>query len=248
MIGRARSRRLGIGDSMALVLLVVLAHGCASASHPIGADEITRLKTAPTVHVVQYAPPTFRVATPGSTLAGMYGLIGGLVAEATIRSTGKDFVRDYSLEDPAVRLKDRLTSALAAQLDLKSIRADEAVLEDDAIDTLKRRFGNDMVLDVKTDTWMLGSASGFSTKYHIYYVGRSRVVRLDDRKVVWEGTCKVQGNEHSPGATLAELRANSGELLKVKLAEAADACGQQLVPLLVGQERPNAVVAPAAPR
>lgn len=92
-------------------------------------------------------------------VAGAFGLVGGLVAAAMTEIEGKRLVREDGLEDPTVRVKDRVASALRARLEAGSLRSVQEPLESDEIEQLKARFENTVVMDFMTHEWWLAPRS-----------------------------------------------------------------------------------------
>ena len=97
------------------------------------------------------------------------------------------------------------------------------LLAEDSIEALKKRLSGGVVLDFKTERSELLPAPLSFSLCRVTYGVRSRFVRLTDTRVLWQGYCQHDGADSR--ATMEELTANSGALLKSKLGEAAEVCG-----------------------
>lgn len=135
---------------------------------------------------------------------------------------------EYALEDPALRLQSRFLSSLEKELGIKDIRIFQKSPSGESIDELKGMIGKGMVLDFKTTQWMLFYYPTDWSHYRIAYAARGRLVRLEEPKIIWQGTCEFIGQDPKTSPTMAELVANNGALLKQRINEAADACAEQL--------------------
>jgi hypothetical protein len=109
------------------------------------------------------------------------------------------------------------------------------ILSDDAVEALQKAFGNGVVLDFKTRLWGLSSAPMRFSTYQVSYAVRARMLRLSDGKTLWQGYCEHLGSDAQWRASFDEFTANSGALLKQKLAETAASCGKELVAQFSGK-------------
>jgi hypothetical protein len=172
------------------------------------------------IHAVHHkSMQTFGYESTGYTVAGV--LITPLLAIAQV-AEGSALETALRLEDPVLRVKDRLVSALRTKFDLVNVVVVPASPKNDGIDTLTRSFATGLVLDVRTMKWGVDNARA-------KYSARARLVRLADRAILWNATCEFTADKTKPGPKMEELKANDGMLLKAKLLDAADGCSDQLV-------------------
>lgn len=216
-----------------VIVLSLLVCGCAQKLIPIDRKEIVQLKNQAVIQVYYY-PYLFKVYK-----MDLIGLISSdyLYQEILAESRGRKMVGDYSLDNPLSRVMDRFMSALADQLNLKIVS--QGILASGDIDTTKGDFEkeNTMTLDFETLDWRLLFFLTDWTHYRVIYSVRSRLIRLTDSKVVWQGLCVVKNQDtkyHRP--TMKELVENNAKLLKAKLDEAADICAEQLSEQFFGKE------------
>jgi hypothetical protein len=211
---------------LAWVFLLIFC-GCGPKLIRMDTGERARLKQV-NIQAVRYPPPSFNVRTPGKALAGGGGLLGGFISLGLFKSAGEKMTHDYSLEDPVVAVKDRFLSSLDADLGIKASSVNEP-LGKDSLDELKTTFEKGMVFDFKTIQWMLFYFPTDWSHYRIAYSARSRLIRLEDSKILWQGVCEFIGKDPKTSPTWEELTENNGALLKIKLKEAADACSKELL-------------------
>ena len=130
------------------------------------------------------------------------------------------------LEDPVLEVKERVVLAMDAALELKSVRLIQEPLVGDDLDQLNAALGKGLAIDFKTIIWNLDHKK-------LWYVARSRIIRLEDSKILWQGVCDV--TNHLSGSW-AEHMAAEAALLKKRLNEVAESCAQNLEFQLVGNE------------
>lgn len=156
------------------------------------------------------------------------GALGAVLSMGLYESAGDKMANEYALKDPALRLQSRFLTSLEKDTGSKESRIVQEPPGGESIEELKRTFGKGMVLDFKTTQWLLFYYPTDWSHYRIAYSARGRLVRLEEPKIIWQGTCEVIGQDPKTSPTMDELVANNGALLKQKINEAADACAEQL--------------------
>jgi hypothetical protein len=213
--------------SAAALTMALLGTGCTPTLVPLDRSELLRLRDERVIRVVQYSPASLSVMTPGkAAVAGAFGLIGGLIAAGLAKAQAETLQKEYSLEDPAAKVGERLLAGLSAELGPKGFQPVEERLESDDLEDLRTRFGGDLVLDVKTDRWAIGYFPADWSRYRITYAVRARLLRPQDAQTLWLGYCKF---EEETGSTWDELTANAGAALRLRFDHAADKCAQDLL-------------------
>lgn len=216
--------------ALAFVAILLLMVGCAPSLIKMEKEEIARLKDQPEIQAVHYPAPTFTITTAGQiAVASLFGIIGGAIVGASIEAEGKRLTKEYALEDPSVRVKDRFIAALGTGLELRNFRSLNEPLASDDLTELRTKFAGTMLIDFQTTNWAAGYHLPDTSRYRILYAVRARLIRPEESKIVWQGFCSFKGEDAATSPTLDELKANSGALLKEKLKEAADACADQLL-------------------
>jgi hypothetical protein len=219
---------------LAMALVIMIFTGCSSSTVSLKPEDVAHLKAVPEIPAVHGQPAKLRVMTLGRTLGpGLFGIVGGVVAEGLARSDGKSIVDTYGLEDPAGRVKDRLITALAERLTLDNVRAVAAPVEDIDAKTLRATYQDAVVLAVQTDQWTLGYLD-LASHYAVMYGATARLVRTSDGTVPSNATCRLDGKQF-PQLTMNELKANNGAQLKRRLENTADLCVERLIAELAGQ-------------
>ena len=192
--------------------------GCAGSQvQALSADDSAAAKNFPGVRAVHYEAPALDLMTPGGVVLESLSL-GSVPA--------KDRARQYGIADPAVGIKERLAQALEREGGFKKIAITPAPLpREQATQT-----GSGITLDVMTVHWGVGYFPADWSRYQLGYGARARLVRLDDGRVLWKGTCNYgSGDKSGLRPTLAELSANNAAVLKQMIAEAQSDCEKRLV-------------------
>jgi hypothetical protein len=226
-----------------LSTIAVFSYGCAPAILPH--EELDRARGQHRIHAVHYPPRlAFSVFTKegskGESIGkyfGPVGLIAGAMSDLRAAQTiGESLLREYGIEDPVLLVKVKVTDALARQANFNNIRPVSVAIPNENPVDLKQTLDSGMVIDFKTITWMMQYTAQDPSQYTIAYRAHSRLVRLDDGKVLWEGECSNRPQGLKTASTLEELTANQGSLLKARLQEEADFCADNLFARLEGRE------------
>jgi hypothetical protein len=214
----------GIG-ALSLLLALLLTYGCAPKLIKMEKAELARLHDAGEIQAIHYSPPSPEAfmgdENPQSAL---HILILPFELRDSHRKSKQ--VEELSLEDPVLRVKERVVPALATAFDLRVRLVQKPLVEDD-LDQLKAALGTGFVIDFKTITWEIVNEK-------IRYLARSRIVRLENSETLWQGVCQVK--DTIPDGSWDELMAATGTLLKVKLKKSAEICAQELLAQLPGSE------------
>lgn len=211
--------------AMGIATLLLLT-ACAGQQTRLTADNRRALSTEPQIHAVHYVwTPNFMIESTGySVAAGLFTPLVVFVAWGE----GMGLQRDYRLEDPVARVKDRLAIKLQTDFNLTNVRVVSDPPKNDGVATLKQIFQTGIVLDVRTAKWGLDNA-------RVKYAARARLIRLSDAAILWKATCEFTADKAQPSPKMDELKANDGILLKAKILDAADGCADQLVAWVNGQ-------------
>lgn len=168
--------------------------------------------------VTSHPIPDFSAGTAGKAMFAMVGAIAMIHA-------GNEMVRQDQIEDPAIRIGQRLSTDLAKTQEVIVLPPNGLVASsDDPAALIKTYPGADLLLDVKTYAW---SYVYYPTKWGSYRVNVDANVRLLDGKtgeVIAQQTCKIDPTDPNNPASLDALRANQSALLKQLLGKAADTC------------------------
>ena len=170
---------------------------------------------------------SFSYESTGYALAGAF--LTPLVAFAQV-SEGAGMQDSLQLEDPVVRVKDRLIGMLQAQFNVANVVAVADPPKSDAIEKLVQTYRTGVVLDVRTMKWGVDNARA-------KYSARARLIRLPDATILWKATCEFVADKAKPSPKMEELKANDGILLKAKILDAADGCADQLVAWATAESR-----------
>lgn len=117
------------------------------------------------------------------------------------------------------------------------------LVKNDSSEKLQQQFGEGYVIDFKTERWSVDPiiAGGFSFEtitYRPSYTGRARLIRLDDQKTLWQGTCEYTKDDSlTPKLTHADILGDDhGVAVKAGIQTLADACADYLWRQFFGRE------------
>ena len=228
-------KSLVMKNGMLVFLLSLSMVGCTSAPVRMDKEELGHLRGRSDIKAVHYPPFQFSVRTPGKAIAGGGGALGAMLSLGMFESAGDKMTKEYALADPAPMVQERFVSALGQDPGITTIQSVQETPGNDDLGELKRVTGQGLVFDFKTTQWMLFYYPTDWSHYRIAYSARGRLVRLEDSKVIWLGTCEAIGQDPTSSPTMDELTANNGALLKTKINEAAETCAQQLLTSFRGE-------------
>jgi hypothetical protein len=228
------------------VLKLVLAGflvvaGCAPSRIAIEKSEFSRLQAEARIPVVVHAPEPLSFLTAGDHLKWgltalalpLGGFFVGRYAESVARAQGEELATAHGLHDPAHKVRDGFLAAVAGQLSLTNLVPLQQAFATDDPQQIREKLDAATVLDFKTYEWRVTPA-GMSSRYRMLYRLRARLFRTADGKILWQGDCRYEKSDSD--ATLDELTANSGELLRAKMDQAAEFCATTLLLQFLGQE------------
>jgi hypothetical protein len=213
----------------AVVSVAFALLACAGTkSVPLAAADRVQIAQAPALHGVARTPEPFSVRTPGGAAAGGGGVLGGLGSLTLFQKKGEAMRSQYGLADPALRVAERLGSALLEDAAAPPLGlAKEPVATDDP-GTIAARFGSGLVLDVRTEHWELLYHPTDWSHYRLVYRASARLLEAPAGRVLWQDECETESAETDGSPTLESLEANGAALLKSLLDAAADECATRL--------------------
>src|SRR5438477_9433899 len=166
--------------AMSLSMLALLAACAAQRPAPMKEDELS-LSLQPQIHAVHHEPQrAFSVQSTGYIVAAV--LLPTPLVFLAATADGDELKREFALEDPVSRMKQRLVSSLESRLKLTNMTAVSAPLRDDDIETLKRDFESGLALDVRTVKWGIFAISGQRRGLHLDVVV-ALLLRVGDLEV-----------------------------------------------------------------
>lgn len=217
------------------ILMVSLGlHGCQTPTR-MPREDLNAIRGAGVIHVVHAQVPKMHVEGPGHFVASQFGgVLGGIVGGAVVAviaqsqaaEQGDKLVQELQLSDPVVLVRDRFLEVLKDRLAIRTVEVIDAPVDSLEIDQLKHRFGNGLLLTIKTSSWAV-AVKNRRDGYHVRYDVDATLHRLDDNKVLWRDGCHPDVDSHAP-VSLEELRAENGRHLKERLTAAAERCAQEL--------------------
>lgn len=222
----------------------MLLTACSTTRMAAPSDAIADLTSSSKVAVAHYEPEKFMIwpdqqRARGSVL-GMFGLIGasidaGLQFAEAKEATAKFISASQQLMDPITHVESRFLTAWQQELRLIDLPASQLV-STDSPQKLFERFGTGYVIDFKTERWTVDAtiqSSGLSSTpdgYRPSYTARARLVRLNDQKIVWQGTCEYSKDDsHTPKLTPYDITGiDQGGAVKAAMQKLAEVCADSL--------------------
>lgn len=149
---------------------------------------------------------------------------------------GKEWTQEDNIPHPMIAVRDRLVGKLKSDLSVYSFKhLDETVdIGEETPEKLKARLGSGLVMDF-TGTYQVIYYLAAASKYHMYFNGRARLVRLDDGKVMWVGNCRTDIEDPDNKPSIDDLRASQAARLKQWLSRGAAECSKQLTDQFFGR-------------
>lgn len=216
---------------------------CSCTPSVLPTEELKKISQYPKIHAVHNPPRLAFTFFPeegfkGEAIGKYFGPMGLFTgAWSDIRSAqalGDKLVQGYGLQDPVLRVKSRSIDLLARE-NFRNIQPYDSQLPEDDLGNLKQKLDSDMVMDFKTITWVLASNPKDPKRYLDSFRARSRLIRVEDGKVLWEGECGFKKHDPKSALTIDEMLDNQGTLLKTLFQEDADACADEIVSQFLGR-------------
>ena len=141
------------------------------------------------------------------------------------------------LSDPAKKIKRDFVTRLTTRVPPVTVRSIEKARRSGlfSISSLKKEFGEATVLEIESRSWGLYPYRPFSPDLRLQYTVRAKLIRLEDKEVLWVGDCKFR--EEAPKEqrhTITDFRKNE-DLLQASLDQAAENCSSELLKKLLGE-------------
>jgi uncharacterized protein YceK len=149
---------------------------------------------------------------------------------------GKEWTQENNIPHPMVAVRDQLIGKLKSDLSVYSFKHLDTTLDigEEPPEKLKARLGSGLVMDF-TGAYQVIYYLSAASKYHMYFNGRARLVRLDDGKIMWVGNCRTDIEDPDNKPSIDDLRANQAARLKQWLGRGAAECGKQLTDQFFGR-------------
>lgn len=183
-------------------LAILSLNACSTKRIAMEPDVLKDLKPESQITIAHYDPEPFSIwrgeRTGRGTALMMFGAIGGAIeggmAAADAKEAGAKFISQSQLTDPITDLEARFLNAWQKETGVKKLELPQFTA-DDEVGALQTKYVTGYVLDFRTLDWRILplAQDGFSSDpktYRAVYGARSRLVRLVDKTVVWQGTCE----------------------------------------------------------
>ena len=213
---------------IAAVSSMLLIAACAGQQARLSPENRDSLSSESQIYAVHHKSLTgFTYESTGYVLAGVFFTPLVAIAQA---GEGVGLVNELKLEDPVLRVEDRLVKTLQERFKVSNVSVAANPPKNDQVASIVQAYPTGVVLDVRTMKWGVDNARAI-------YKARARLIRSSSSTIVWQATCKFTADKDKPAPKMDDLKANSGILLKAKILDAADGCADQLVNWVTDQDR-----------
>jgi len=221
------------------LLMMTFLYGCAgNMQQPMSSANLNALKGADTLDVYSQSAVFWLQTTKTAARDG--GFIGGLLPKYVDEKTGAvnipsgmEMIKDYKLPLPVDLVKDELVKNLNQQLGGEvATFNDKPVALNEEFDEFfaKDRVFSDYYLLVENTSWM-SSYTPFDWDTQFVAIHASATLgRRSDNKVMWKGTCNVNGlKDPYMNVDTAKLLEDGAAKLKDIIAYGAKGCAKELL-------------------
>jgi hypothetical protein len=226
--GNSHSCTLNLSFAFLAALSVIL-QGCAGARINISPEDRASLKNSPAIYVVRYQSPAMDLMTP-KTVAG-----GGLITDMTGSS---ELPSGVALQRASSALTDQFVRKLASEGRLTNLRVEPKPLPlpfKEDVSHYRSKYMDGLVLEIYALQGAGYKVLNWQT-YNFGMLGKVRLIRVADNKVLWMDMCSVGGqNDDSLTLDIKEFEANDGARLKQLIPLSADRCSRVLTDKLLGK-------------
>lgn len=224
---------------------------CAS-NQALKAPDAESARSRPLL-AVYHAPPQFQKFTIGSALAtiamaqaggavagGLGGALGATTGSAVITAATDEGVKQFEIQDPASRIRDRMAVEFKAALGLTAV-AEPETAHDRSVNSPREYQettpDDNLVLEVRTLLWGIRFLGSSWNRYGIQYTVQARVIDPAAGKVLALGkfSYREEFEDSGKAPTQAELFADDARMLKDKLAAIAEPAVVELRSALLPQ-------------
>lgn len=212
-----------------VVLVLAAALACAGTkSVPLAASDRAQIARAPALHAVTRTAAPFSVRTAGAAAAGGGGVLGGLGSLTLFQQKGEAMRKQHGIADPALRVAERLGASLHEEAGAPPLGLVREPVATDESAAIAARFGNGLVLDLRTEYWELLYYPTDWSHYRLVYRASARLVEAPSGRMLWRDECETESGKAGERPTLEALEADGAALLKSMLDAAADECATRL--------------------
>ncbi len=199
------------------VIVAAVLGGCGTAPKTMSMQD-TKSLYGNKLTVVNYKPDPF---LPMTNTKGGFAVLGVFAAI----SEGKTLVKEHSLIDPAISIRNSLTKDLSNTYRITDVNVISKVMpyENDPKKVAALASNEGIVLDVRTFGWGTMYYS-FKNKYKVNYAAQARLINAKENRLISADSCLIKEEYSEQSPTYDELMDNGAALLKQKLTNAATEC------------------------
>jgi hypothetical protein len=196
---------------IALLALIAFSSTVTAKQKITPLDEATAAQLqGKTLVVTTHKVPSFTAAT-----AGKAGLLGGLLGAAAMISAGNKMVKDHSIQDPAIIVRDEVSRAIAAKYGMTITPSDSKIIEVGKVDKIAAIYPDaNYILDVQTGMWAHWYYPTKWGTYWLMYTAQVRLIDVNKKTVVSSMFCNVDTKKNENAPSREQLLENNAALMK----------------------------------
>jgi hypothetical protein len=170
--------------------------GCVAKTIPLAPHSTDSVRGGSLVSIVPVGP-RFRAQTPGRVMTSAivgFGLFGGLVADAVVKSKGRALCEETGISDPAITISRMLAPRVASRMQASYTGTSEGRVDEEDPDDLSDIFsGTSLLLSVLTESWGFNYYP-FHSAYRVIYQGRIQLIDTRNSEVIAQVGCQYDPN------------------------------------------------------
>lgn len=218
----------GIASLFLVFISVLLLNGCASQGGPISDEDRASLANLNQVRVLYYGDIYPSLHTAGGVLA--QEITVGLSTFGEDWTVGQKMMKKYNVPNPTRTIRDRFLRQIKRESNIKKFVGSNKPqnIKERKIEKLKEKYKTGVVLQVFPGQFQIWYYPTNWAKYQLWFSAWGQLVRLDDGKVLWKGSCSAYQKDKKNAPSMKELTAESSTVLKNWVDTATRQCSDQL--------------------
>lgn len=233
------------------LLVVAVLQGCAS-QYVLDSEEVrSQVKSAPKVRVIHYISLPMSMTTPNDTLpagGGGRDAVRSVAGNAEGTAIWNRLDRRYRFPDPGPIIKARFIKGLRNEAGLDNLAPDgmphfpylrngSTAPDEYVLAQYKKKYGNGLLMEIRMTGYQLHYLPEDLNRYSLSIQARTRLIRLDDSKIVWRGVCVAGGSgDRTLRFNMTGIRPKEARRLQAGIRRASGQCAEQLVGQYLGKE------------
>jgi hypothetical protein len=219
--------------SIAAVIAFLLLQGCAAPKVNLTSQDRLQLKKQKSIKAVHIRSGWPTLKTPMGVIASDLTL--GLSEDWT---EGQKLVKKFKIKDPSMLVKKEFIRQVNHKRKVANFVNITTPLayKDREVEELAKKYKKGVVLQIEPGTWQIWYYPFNWARYQMWFRAGAKLVRLEDKKVLWSAFCKANQDNADTAPTLDELTADNSKVLYNWVNKASAQCATQLVNDFMGRK------------